>query len=558
VTTATAPTAPAAETPLVSPFEKWSSIGPDELREMLRYLEPIERMELFAALEGRPRRQLTFREYIAEQYPKFEFSWHNEVLIKRCQDVADGLLLRLMISEPPRHGKSMIASRLLPAYWLYRHPETFVGLAAYGDTLVRGHSRAVQRYYEGSGGIILPEVSAVGHWEITGGGGLWTTGISGGAMGKGFSLGVIDDPYKDEKEAQSSVVRATVEGFYDSTFYTRQAPGAAIVVIMTRWHEDDLVAWLLKAEHDSEDTPEGWHVIAFDALHDRDEFAKWRAELPKTVTVEDDPRQDEQALWPGTPEKPRWDEKKLRKIRRRYGGPTGYRWRCLYQQRPAPLEGGFFLMDLVKIVDVTPRLVRTCRSWDRAATKGCGAWDEMGPDNPPNDDADWTAGIRQGYDAAGMYYVTGFELGQWEPGARDRVIRRTVVADGRNVHQRGEQEPGAAGKSDARAFRRLCRGYSSSVDRTDENKETKAGPLASVISEDRYRVLRGPWNQTFFKFMRAFGKGAKWDDVPDAASIGFNWLSMFELRDLGADPTAEENGPDAPDDDTGSSQVDEY
>lgn len=528
----------AVEAPTASP----SYTNPDELRDLLRYLEPVERMELFAAIDGLPDRQQTFREFVAARMPKFQFSWHNELLIRRLQDVADGLLLRLIVNEPPRHGKSQIISRLLPAYWLYRHPETFVGLTAFGDTLVRGHSHAAQQYFEGGGGVIKPEVSAVGHWETAQDGGMWAAGVGGGIMGKGFSLGIIDDPYKDEKEAQSETVRTGVEAWFDSTFYSRQAPGAAIIILMTRWHESDLIAWLLKAEFDAEDTPEGWHVIAFDAIHDRLEFAKWASELPKTVTVEPDPRPDGEALWPG-----RWDIRKLRKFRRRYGGTNGYRWRCLYQQRPTAREGGIFKVGLFRPVAHAPKLLREVRGWDRAATEGCGSWDEVSPDNQPNDDADWTAGIRQGYDAKGDYYVTDLVFGQWSPGPRDTTIRRTVKSDGRRVHQRGEQEPGAGGKSDARAFRRLCAGFPASTERTDEKKEVKAGPSASVLESGRYFYVVAPWNEVFFKWMRAFGPGVKWDDIPDAFSIGHNWIAMFELRDTGNDPTDDENGPDAPD-----------
>ncbi len=396
---------------------------------------------------------------------------------------------------------------------------------------------------------IKPDVSAVGHWETPQEGGLWTTGILGGVMGKGFSLGIIDDPYKSEKEAQSDTVRTTVEGFYDSTFYTRQAPEAAIIVIMTRWHESDLVDFLLRSEHDAEDTPEGWHVISFDAIHERQDFDAWRATLPKTVTAEPDPRAEGEALWVD-----RWPLHKLRKIRRRMGGPQGYRWRCLYQQRPAPREGGLLKMKLVRVIprDKVPRLLREARGWDRAASEGCGSWDEISPDNLPNDDGDWTCGIRQGYDAAGNYYFTDMVFGQWSPGQRDAVIRRTMKADGRRVHQRGEQGPGDAGKSDARAFRRIGAGFSVSTITHSEDKETRAGPMASVIESGRYMLVEGPWNVPFLRWMRAFGPGVKWDDVPDAAAIGHNYLAMFELRDTGQDPESDENGPDEPDDVGGS------
>lgn len=541
----------AAAVPTPAPLDP-TTITREKLLEALRYLEPVERMELFAAIDGRAERQQTFREFVTARNARFRWSWHNEVLVRRLQDVADGLLKRLIVAEPPRHGKSEVISRLFAAYWLYRHPETFVGLAAFGDTLVRGHSRAAARYFAGAGGQIKPDVSAVGHWETTADGGLWTTGILGGAMGKGFSLGIIDDPYKSEKEAQSEATRTTVEGFYDSTFYTRQAPDAAIIVIMTRWHESDLVAWLLRSEHDAEDTPEGWHVISFDALHERAEFEAWRRELPKTVTIEPDPRAEGEALWPD-----RWPVSKLRKIRRRMGGPAGYRWRCLYQQRPSAREGGIFKMGLVKIIDRAqlPRMVREVRGWDRAATEGCGSWDEVSPDNLPNDDADWTVGVRQGYDFQGNYYFTDMVMGQWSVGMRDAQIRRTAKLDGRKVHQRGEQEPGAGGKADARAFRRLLVGFAATTETHTEDKEIRAGPLASTIEGGRYFMVKAPWNEPFLRWMRAFGPGVKWDDVPDAASIGHNYLAMFELRDTGNDPE-DYNGPEEPDDDdNGGSRI---
>lgn len=544
----------AAEPNAADPFDP-TTITPDTLRDVLRHLVPVERMELFAVLEGRRRedRQMTFREFIAARNQKFKFSWHNEVLIRRLQDVADRLLFRLIVAEPPRHGKSEVISRLFAAYWLYRHPETFVGLAAYGDTLTKGHSRAVARYFTGAGGQIKPTVSAVGHWETEQEGGLWTTGIMGGAMGKGFSLGIIDDPYKNEKEAQSETMRTTVEGFYDSTFYTRQAPDAAIIIIMTRWHEEDLVSYLLRAEHDTEDTPEGWHLISFDAIHEQEEFKAWRLTLPRTVTIEDDPRAEGDALWPD-----RWPIQKLRKIRRRMGGSQGYRWRCLYQQRPSAREGGFFKMGLVVIIprEKLPRLLREVRGWDRAATEGCGSWDEVSPENLPNDDADWTVGVRQGYDFKGNYYVTDMVMGQWSSGQRDALIRRTVKADGRRVHQHGEQEPGAAGKADARAFRRLCAGFAASTETHSDAKEVRAGPLSSAIEGGRYFLVKAPWNTPFLKWMKAFGPGVKWDDVPDATSIGHNWLSMFELRDTGMDPEDLMNGPDETDEENnGGSRV---
>lgn len=529
------------------------SITADALREVLRYLAPVERMQLFALIEGRAERQDTFREFIERNAPKFLFARHNEILIARLQDVADGLLLRLIVCEPPRHGKSELISRLLPAYFLYRHPELFAALIGFGDTLPRGHSRAARRFYERAGGLIAPDIAAASHWETPEGGGLLAAGIRGGIMGKGFSLGILDDPYKNEKEAQSETVRETVASFYDSAFYTRQAPGAAIVIVLTRWHEQDIVGSVLQSERTADDTPEGWHVMSFDAIHDRKEFDAWRETLPPTVTVEPDPRADGEALWPS-----RWPVERLRKIRRRMGGPNGYRWRCLYQQRPQPREGGIFLVALITRIapHALPPLVRVARGWDRAATQGCGDWSSIAPDNPPGD-SDWTSGVRVGYSRAGDFYITGYRSGQWSVGARDREIRATVVSDGVAVYQRGEQEPGAAGVADARAFRRLCSGYRSSCEKSSENKALRAGPLASEIEGARFFIVDdgSGWCDRLLHNLGATDFKSGHDDDADALAVAYNWLAIYVVSETADD--AEDAPPEEMDDD-GSRVVVDY
>jgi predicted phage terminase large subunit-like protein len=205
--------------------------------------------------------------------------------------------------------------------------------------------------------------------------------------------------------------------------------------------------------------------------------------------------------------------------------------------------------------------VREVRGWDRAATQGCGSWDEIGPDNPPVVEADWTSGVRLGYDRLGNYYITGYTSGQWSPGPRDQRIRETMRADGLRVMQRGEQEPGAAGVSDARAFRRLGTGFRVTLEKSSEAKEIRSGPLASAIEGGRFFIVEAPpssrpdagaaqsWTQRLLQNLQRTDFKSGHDDDADALTVGFNWLSIFELRE-----TEGGEGGAAPDDTDGGTE----
>ncbi len=155
-----------------------------------------------------------------------------------------------MVFMPPRHSKSETVSRLFTAYYLYRHPERFVGLASYGADLAYTLSRAARDNFVKACGQLSKAAKAVKQWLTSTGGGLWAAGVGGPATGKGFHLGVIDDPIKDAEEAASDKIRQRNKDWLSSVFQTREEPGGAIVVLQTRWHEDDLSGYLLSMEAD--------------------------------------------------------------------------------------------------------------------------------------------------------------------------------------------------------------------------------------------------------------------------------------------------------------------
>ena len=274
------------------------------------------------------RERMTLERYAVQVDPHFRWYRHVQVVGEALERVVAGDLRRLIMTIPPRHGKSLLGSRILPAYFLRRHPERWVGLNSYSADLARTFSRSARDHFAASGGAIRDDAGAVTHWETTAGGGMWAAGVGGPITGKGFHLGIIDDPIKNAEEASSEVMREKQKDWYQSTFATREEPGGAIIITMTRWDEDDLVGWLLAQE---EDLPpgegEGWHVIHLPAVMDASEVVQW----PESCTTEPDWRSDGEALCPE-----RYPRKMLDKLRARVGE---FYWLALFQGLPRSTVG---------------------------------------------------------------------------------------------------------------------------------------------------------------------------------------------------------------------------
>lgn len=300
------------------------------------------------------RRSLTLREFVDQVYPRYQWYHHCVVLADVLQRVADGKLKRVMIFMPPRGGKSQLTSKLFPAYLLYKYPQKWIGLNSYAAELAYTFSRSARDAYRDIGGNMREDATAVKNWETPEGGGCWAAGVGGPITGKGFgSVGIIDDPLKNAEEAMSDRIRAKQKDWYSSTFYTRAEPDAAIVVVQTRWHEDDLAGWLLREEKAGED-PEHWHIVNFEALKDEVD-----TQFPSSCTVEPDWRSPGEALCPE-----RFDLKKLSRIKSKVGSLF---WNALYQQRPSPLDGELFKRNWWKFYKKLPdQFDEIIQSWDCA------------------------------------------------------------------------------------------------------------------------------------------------------------------------------------------------
>ena len=314
----------------------------------------------------------SLRQFIRDTDHRYQFFRHVEIAIEHLQALVDGQLTRVMVFEPPRHGKSELVSRKLPAYTLLRHPDEWAGLVSYEAGMAEGFSRAARDHYLRAGGEVRGDSSAVNLWMTPYGGGMWAAGMGGPITGKGLHLGVIDDPIKNAEEAQSETIRQKHKDWYSSTFYTRMEPGARLLVTQTRWHEDDLSGWLLSQEQEA---PERWTVLNMPAIAE----GAGRV-FPVSCTVVPDPRAEGEALCPE-----RYDLKALDGIRRRVGT---YWWGSMFQQRPAPLEGGMFRRAWWKRYEELPESFDALAiSWDMTFKDTDGAdfvvgqvWGARGPD----------------------------------------------------------------------------------------------------------------------------------------------------------------------------------
>jgi predicted phage terminase large subunit-like protein len=254
------------------------------------------------------------RRYCELVTPSWRWDWpHLRYLDGVLDRVAAGTLKRVILELPPRHGKTEKATVRHPAYRLERKPSLRIILAAHTDKLAWKFSRKIQRIVRGR--IELsPEKTAADDWETSEGGGVRAVGVGTGIAGLPGDLVLVDDPFKSRKEAYSESYRDRVWEWFTEDLYTRLEPGAALVITMTRRHEDDLVGRILASENAAD-----WVVVRLPALAE-----------------EDDPlgRPLGAALCPD-----RYDEAALEKIRKDIGEIS---FSSLYQQRPSPASGLVF------------------------------------------------------------------------------------------------------------------------------------------------------------------------------------------------------------------------
>lgn len=252
---------------------------------------------------------------------------------------------RLIITLPPRHGKSELISHWFPVWFLNRFPRKQVMLASYSENFATDWGRkvrnSIERHRDDLSVRLAPDSTAASNWKTTKEGGMLAAGVEGGQTGRGADIFIIDDPIKNLKEAYSETTRQGIWDWYQSTSYTRLEPNASIVIIMTRWHEDDLVGRLMREQDRGADQ---WQSINIPAIAEEDDLIG---------------RAPGEALWPA-----RYNVEHLARIKKAVGPMV---WSALFRQQPTWAGYNLFPETAWKVYDFPPptsSFRSIIQSWD--------------------------------------------------------------------------------------------------------------------------------------------------------------------------------------------------
>ena len=399
------------------------------------------------------------------------------------EQVECGKMRQLMLLLPPGSAKSTYASRLFPAWWMVRNPQHSVIMACHTARLAEHFGRGVRGLLEEHGGLlgvrVRPDSRAAGRFTIDQGGEFFGVGVNGAVTGRRADLAIIDDPIRNFAEAESFTAREHLWEWFRSELVTRMKPKGRMVLVMTRWHTDDLAGRLIEQG--------GWASLRLPALAEPfDQMGR-------------DPGE---ALWP------EWEDRAAIEAKRALLGERQFA--ALFQQAPLLQGGTLFNARGMRVVDDIPDGVAV-RGWDLAGTvDGSG-------------DPDWTVGVKLVRDASGAVFVDDvarFRAVSADVAAR---IRAVAEADGNAVSIGLPQDPGQAGKSQIMFLTQMLAGFRVSATPETGSKLLRAGAVASQVSNGAMAMRRAGWNAVFLDELANFPNGRK-DDQVDALSRAFTML----------------------------------
>jgi predicted phage terminase large subunit-like protein len=450
--------------------------------------EPVSSLDLLALARS------DFACYCLALWPGFQLAAHHRVLIDHLEAVEQGRIRRLMIQCPPRHGKSTLASQLFPAWYLGRHPDRAVITASYGQELADDFGRRVRDLLRDPfHGAIFPDccladgATSFRSFRTTAFGTYYATGRGGPITGRGADLFVGDDLLKDYAEANSEVIRRSLHEWYAAVAYTRLQPGAAIILVQTRWHEDDLAGRILR-EHAAD-----WTVL----------------NLPAIAKVDGIFRKAGEALWPE-----RFPVKALDDIRAAVGGSV---WAALYDQMPSAAEGTIFKRRWFRFFSEQPRFSRIVQSWDTSFKTGA--------------ENDFSACTTWGV-AENGYYLLWFWKGKAEFPELKRKMQ--LLAEAWNPSQIFVEDA-ASGQSLLQEMR-VRTALPILPVKVDKDKTARAQAVTPLFEAGRvFLPQSAPWSNEYIDELAAFPNGVH-DDAVDSTTQALNQLRYRRDRTLHVHP----------------------
>lgn len=452
-------------------------------------------------------------------------------LAQAIRKVEAGESVFLRVSEPPRSGKSFLCSQFAPLWILKRHPEWKIGLVSYSDNLASSWGRQVRRFVEderlGLGISIARDAGAVKDWETTEGGGVSARSIGMGLTGQGFQVLIIDDPVKDYADAHSSTRREALREWWKTTARTRLEPPSLVLVIGTRWHEDDFVGWV-------GDAGDPFETIEMPAIATENDVLGREPGDPLYSPLLEETREEAIERWAGI---------------REAVGPSA--WAALYQQTPHPSEGTvfepgwwkFWTTDPLKVDDKTilwePTDAGTwLDSWDLTLTESKAS--------------DYTVGQRWVKDSKDRRFLVGQVRGRWAfmstlEKMREWARPESVNNTGRHVHKR-LVERAANGAAIIETLSQELSGIKAIIPRSA--KEVRARAVTPEIASGHVYLPHpsDPGNQWVLAFLEEVGtfpSGAH-DDQVDPMTQALTELRNSEVGGIGIPGRGQQQSPMRP------------
>jgi predicted phage terminase large subunit-like protein len=444
--------------------------------------------EINAAKELLARRQArtNLLDYVKYTWPKglnpWQTNWHHKDICSAFERVESGECKRLMIYAPPRHGKSEIASIRFPSWYLGKNPHHQIISVSYNEILAKKFGRRVRdlvgstRFsYLFPSVALAPDSKAKNMWNTTHEGVYFATSLSGGSTGWGMDLGIIDDPIKSREDAESPSFRAKCKDWYNEVFETRLMPGGRIIVMMTRWDEDDLGGYILDRDGDD------WEVI----------------KLPAILNEDTD---HEEALFE--------DRIPLDDLKQRRSRMPTRSWKALYQQEPIADSGDFFKRDWIRKYNELPNGLNLYMCTDFAVTS-----------ESDSSDPDYTEMGVWGVDPQENIYIVDWWYGRTGPDvwAQEyaRLIKRYQALCVWN-------EGGVIRRATEPLLNRICN-EKKAYARTEwlpsiNDKKTRARPIQGMLSMGKVYFPETQWADRLIELIVGF-PGKRYDDAVDVMSM---------------------------------------
>lgn len=501
------------------------AMEPADLGKLADTLEGEELAELLDLLERAVGGESLY-DFICRVCPNEPPPRHLLPLL-RAVEWARLLPLRLCISMPPGHAKTTTLLRAI-IWWLQRSPADTCAYVSHSDRFASGKSRTARDLAASVGIVPAKDADTLAEWHVAAGGGLIAAGAKGSLTGKRVpGLLIYDDPYKNREEADSPVIREKVWAHFREAAFTR-LQGGSIIVLHTRWHEDDLIGRIVRELN--------WTWINIEAIAE-----------PANDNADILGRSKGEAAWP--------DQYPVKKCE----GPCGHAghleesrgvlgswsFEALFQGHPSPMEGGLFKREWFRYVDELPANLDgpRARGWDLASSTA--------------ETADYTATTRERLtpvrdekrkEIGKVLYIDHARAFRGSPATVEAEMKALHNSDPKDVVWSIPEDPGGAGEIAAFALKKQLKGRTVISSKETGSKVHRLLPIAALAEGGYERgdgtgivLLRGEWNAALVDQLCTI-PAAKHDDLGDATSRGYAALITQPDRKVGGRASAQFGG----------------